>query len=199
MVLLLCSAHLRYALCECAVYLGILCAGICIIQFAEKHDAYNDAHEEAPHCRPPYVLPCFRVLGFVGIKFSSTWSHFPTQDGVEETGVTVAYTVRAMDAGPILRQQPVPVDIDVTAPALLHGLFALGTELLLECLPSIWDGSALGLAVPQDESRATHAAKVWGGVCVGYSVGILWHRTYCVCTMSWQKKVRDIPPMYLFS
>lgn len=32
------------------------------------------------------------------------------QDGVAETGVTVAFTVLAMDAGPIIAQHRVPVD-----------------------------------------------------------------------------------------
>lgn len=83
-----------------------------------------------------------------------------TQDGVPTTGVSVAYTVRAMDAGPVLRQVAVAVDLNETAPALLTRLFALGTATLLECLPSVWDGTAPGLAVPQDPSLATHAAKV---------------------------------------
>lgn len=65
-----------------------------------------------------------------------------------------------MDAGPVLRQVQVPVDLHDTAPDLLDRLFLLGTDVLLECLPSVWDGSAPGLAVAQDASRATHAAKV---------------------------------------
>lgn len=82
------------------------------------------------------------------------------QDGVPTTGVSVAYTVRAMDAGPVLRQVAVAVQPNETAPELLTRLFALGTATLLECLPSVWDGSAPGLAVPQDPLLATHAAKV---------------------------------------
>lgn len=35
------------------------------------------------------------------------------QDGVTESGVTVAFTVLAMDAGPIIAQQKVPVDNSV--------------------------------------------------------------------------------------
>lgn len=76
------------------------------------------------------------------------------------TGVSVAYTVRAMDAGPVLRQVPVDVHPNETAQELLTRLFALGTRTLLECLPLVWDGTAPGLAVPQDPALATHAAKV---------------------------------------
>ena len=50
------------------------------------------------------------------------------QDGVGETGVSVAFTVRAMDAGPVLAQERVVVDADVQAPELLHELFRRGTR-----------------------------------------------------------------------
>uniref|UniRef100_A0A0E0N0Z0 methionyl-tRNA formyltransferase n=1 Tax=Oryza rufipogon TaxID=4529 RepID=A0A0E0N0Z0_ORYRU len=68
------------------------------------------------------------------------------QDGVEETGVSLAYTVRALDAGP--------------APELLAILFNLGSKLLLHELPSILDGTAKEKAKPQDDSKITHAPKL---------------------------------------
>lgn len=71
------------------------------------------------------------------------------QDGVRETGVTVAFTVRAMDAGPVLAQERVPVDDEVQAPQLLADLFRRGTELLLTRLPDVWSGRAAELATPQ--------------------------------------------------
>ena len=71
------------------------------------------------------------------------------QDGVKETGVTVAFTVRAMDAGPILAQERVPVDDEVQAPQLLADLFTRGTELLLSRLPDVWSSRAAQLATPQ--------------------------------------------------
>ena len=51
-----------------------------------------------------------------------------SQDGVQETGVSVAFTVRAMDAGPVLAQERVAVDADVQAPELLRNLFKRGTR-----------------------------------------------------------------------
>lgn len=81
-------------------------------------------------------------------------------DGVDVTGVTVAYTVRAMDAGPIIASERVNVDPNIKAPELLSYLFGRGTELLLRELPAILDGSAKLNATPQDDSLATHAAKV---------------------------------------
>lgn len=50
------------------------------------------------------------------------------QHGVVETGVSVAFTVRAMDAGPILAQERIAVDPDIQAPLLLENLFHRGTR-----------------------------------------------------------------------
>lgn len=68
---------------------------------------------------------------------------------MRETGVTVAFTVRAMDAGPILAQERVTVDDEVQAPQLLADLFRRGTDLLLTRLPDVWSGHAAQLATPQ--------------------------------------------------
>lgn len=82
------------------------------------------------------------------------------QDGCTESGVSVAFTVRAMDAGPILAQEKVQIDPDIQSPQLLEELFSRGTRLLLRSLPQVWTGEAAELAVPQDESAVTHAAKL---------------------------------------
>ena len=47
---------------------------------------------------------------------------------MSETGVSVAFTVRAMDAGPVLAQERVGVDAEVQAPELLQDLFSRGTR-----------------------------------------------------------------------
>lgn len=52
----------------------------------------------------------------------------------------MAFTVRAMDAGPVLAREAVAVGADVQAPELLHGLFERGTRLLLQHLPDVWSG-----------------------------------------------------------
>ncbi len=75
-------------------------------------------------------------------------------------GVTVAFTVLAMDAGPVLRQEVRPLAGDEQEPALLEELFDRGTELLLDALPSVWDGSCARVLEEQDESRATKAPKL---------------------------------------
>uniref|UniRef100_A0A0E0JML5 Methionyl-tRNA formyltransferase, mitochondrial n=1 Tax=Oryza punctata TaxID=4537 RepID=A0A0E0JML5_ORYPU len=82
------------------------------------------------------------------------------QDGVEETGVSLAYTVRALDAGPVIACEKFAVDEYIKAPELLAILFNLGSKLLLHELPSILDGSAKERAKPQDDSKVTHAPKL---------------------------------------
>lgn len=75
-------------------------------------------------------------------------------------GVSVAFTVLKMDAGPLLRQEERPLVGDEQEPPLLLELFERGTELLLDALPSVWDGSCAGQLAPQEDARATKAAKL---------------------------------------
>ncbi|KAG5623688.1 hypothetical protein H5410_008906 [Solanum commersonii] len=115
------------------------------------------------------------------------------QDGVKETGVSLAYTVRKLDAGPVIACERVTIDDQIkvfmiffpeilfligfvimgrclikfcksivldAAPDLLDLLFDLGSKLLIRELPSIFDGSANGIAEEQDDSKATLAPKI---------------------------------------
>ncbi|KAK8546599.1 hypothetical protein V6N12_027375 [Hibiscus sabdariffa] len=82
------------------------------------------------------------------------------QDGVNETGVSLAFTVRALDAGPVIAREIVQVDDQIKAPDLLALLFAEGSKLLVHKLPSIFDGSAKVNAEPQDDSKVTLAPKI---------------------------------------
>ncbi|OAE23061.1 hypothetical protein AXG93_3509s1050 [Marchantia polymorpha subsp. ruderalis] len=82
------------------------------------------------------------------------------QDGVKVSGVTVAYTVRALDAGPIIAAESHDVDSNIKAPELLRTLFQKGSELLLREMPFILNGTAREKAVDQDHEKATLAPKV---------------------------------------
>ncbi|GAA0148646.1 RNA processing factor [Lithospermum erythrorhizon] len=82
------------------------------------------------------------------------------QDGVKETGVSVAYTVRQLDAGPVIACEGVEIDDQVKAPELLELLFVQGSKLLIRELPSIFDGSARVKAQAQDDKKATLAPKI---------------------------------------
>ncbi|MFS7973498.1 putative methionyl-tRNA formyltransferase [Helianthus anomalus] len=82
------------------------------------------------------------------------------QDGVKKTGVSLAFTVRALDAGPIIAREEMEIDDNIKAPELLDLLFAQGSKLLIQELPSIFDGSAMTKAEAQDDSKATLAPKI---------------------------------------
>jgi methionyl-tRNA formyltransferase len=82
------------------------------------------------------------------------------EDGLNVSGVTVLYTVKKMDAGPILAQQEYQLDKDMQAPELLNILFNLGTELLIEKLPDVWSGLDKEYVIAQSDAAATHAAKL---------------------------------------
>lgn len=82
------------------------------------------------------------------------------QDGVKETGVSLAFTVRALDAGPVIASERLEIDDQIKAPDLLALLFSEGSKLLIHKLPSIFDGSAKLKAQPQDDSKATLAPKI---------------------------------------
>jgi methionyl-tRNA formyltransferase len=82
-------------------------------------------------------------------------------------GVSVLYTVRKMDAGPIIAQEEYYCTTDdngisENATILLPKLFAVGTSLLLDRLPDIFLGDitmSKGVTV-QDESLATNAPLI---------------------------------------
>lgn len=97
----------------------------------------------------PSLLPLYR--GAAPVQRS-------LQDGVETTGVTVLYTVKEMDAGPIVAQTEYSVPETMQAPELLETLFTLGTQSLISCLPMVWDNSITPRE--QDHKAATHAAKM---------------------------------------
>jgi len=83
--------------------------------------------------------------------------------GVDVTGVSVAYTVLEMDAGPVLRRVERPLDGDEKHDQLLAELFHTGANALLDVLPDVWSGkvSATVGATPQSElGEVSHAPKV---------------------------------------
>ena len=78
------------------------------------------------------------------------------------TGVSVAYTVYAMDAGPIAAQVEHAPGKDITSGELLEHLFGLGTNvLIMDVLPRVFSGALTQeAAIPQDDNKATKAKKL---------------------------------------
>jgi methionyl-tRNA formyltransferase len=80
------------------------------------------------------------------------------RDGFTETGVTIMRMVEALDAGPILLQETVPILADETYGELQLRLAELGAQALIESLALIEAGASQERE--QDAARATYAPKV---------------------------------------
>ena len=79
-------------------------------------------------------------------------------DGHTETGVSVMYMVRKMDAGAVIRKDKVAILPDMTAGELEEELCRVGSLALSEVVQDFKSGKLQG--VPQDESLVTFAAKL---------------------------------------
>lgn len=84
------------------------------------------------------------------------------EQGDQETGVSVLYTVTKMDAGPIIKQIRLPLKGDEKATPLLEHLFIEGTNHLLDVLPKVFSSEITMTknVTVQDDSQATHAPKI---------------------------------------
>jgi methionyl-tRNA formyltransferase len=79
-------------------------------------------------------------------------------DGLNETGVTILFTVKALDAGPIIIQKAYAIETHETALDLTARMFAASAPLLLSALGKLEDLSFEGSA--QDEADATFCRKI---------------------------------------
>lgn len=75
--------------------------------------------------------------------------------GEQETGITIMYMVKELDAGEILSQIRVPIDHKDTVGSLHDKLSAAGSKILLDTIEKIEKG--LVHPVPQDDRLATFA------------------------------------------
>jgi len=73
--------------------------------------------------------------------------------GDTTTAVSVMQLVKAMDAGPVYCQKEVALTGTETKQQLADKLLAIGSELILQVLPQVLDGSATG--TPQNDTDAT--------------------------------------------
>ncbi len=79
-------------------------------------------------------------------------------DGHEETGVSVLFTVKALDAGNIIVQKTYPILAGETAAQLTPRMFELSGPMLLEALEKLKDANFSGEV--QDESKVTFCKKI---------------------------------------
>jgi methionyl-tRNA formyltransferase len=73
--------------------------------------------------------------------------------GEPTTGVSIMQLVKAMDAGPIIAQKKVMLRGNETKQALADSLLSLGSSMIVEVLPLIFNGIATYTL--QDETRTT--------------------------------------------
>ena len=76
-------------------------------------------------------------------------------DGETETGITIMYMAKKLDAGDIISVRKTPIGPDEDAEQLFARLAELGADLLSETIPKIADGTAA--RTPQDETQSTYA------------------------------------------
>lgn len=76
------------------------------------------------------------------------------KNGDPVTGVSIMQLSARMDAGPVYTAKEHPLQGTETRPELYHALADIGTDLLLESLPTIIDGSMLPTA--QNEEAASY-------------------------------------------
>jgi methionyl-tRNA formyltransferase len=103
--------------------------------------------------------------GFVNLHFSLLPEYrgaAPVQralmDGREETGVSIMVLTEGMDEGPVVAQERVTIEPAESAGELGERLAGIGATMLPEALRGYVGGDME--PQPQDDSRATYAAKI---------------------------------------
>ena len=79
-------------------------------------------------------------------------------DGYDETGITIMYMDVSMDSGDIIEQSTTKILDSDNLESLYNRLKVMGRDLLLEVLPSIFDGT--NQRIKQDESLVTYAYNI---------------------------------------
>lgn len=79
-------------------------------------------------------------------------------EGYKKTGITIMYMAPGMDDGDIIEQREIEITDTDTASSLHDKLSKLGSELLIETLPSILEGT--NKRIPQDSSKVTFAPTI---------------------------------------
>jgi methionyl-tRNA formyltransferase len=108
------------------------------------------------------------------------------------TGVTIMQIEPALDAGPVLAQQRIPIDPDATSGQLHERLAQLGATLLLATLEPLRGG--LLQPTPQADQGVTYAAKIskseaqigWGHAAVQIARQIRAFNPWPVAETLWQ-------------
>lgn len=79
-------------------------------------------------------------------------------EGEKETGVTIMYMAEGVDTGDIIATEAFPIGPEDDFEAIHDRSAEVGAKLLVKTIKNIADGTAV--RTPQDDSLATHAAKI---------------------------------------
>lgn len=84
--------------------------------------------------------------------------HEAIKQGEKETGVTIMYMAKEMDAGDILSQRKIPITDEDTSGTMFERLSYLGRDLLMETIPLLVDNKIT--PIKQDHNLATFAYNI---------------------------------------
>lgn len=84
--------------------------------------------------------------------------HYAVMNGDAETGITIMYMEKRMDAGDILRQRAIPIEETDDTGTLFDKLSLVGRDLLLETLPDLFAGTIQ--PIKQIEEEATYSPNI---------------------------------------
>ncbi|MCH5463306.1 methionyl-tRNA formyltransferase [Lactobacillus sp. LC28-10] len=84
--------------------------------------------------------------------------HYAVMNNDSETGVSIIYMIKKMDAGDIISQQAIPIEKTDDVGSMFDKLSLLGRDLLLETLPKLIAGEVN--PVPQDETKVTFSPTI---------------------------------------
>lgn len=84
--------------------------------------------------------------------------HYAIWQGEQETGISIMYMEREMDAGDILAQATTPIDFHEDVADLFERLALIGRDLLLETLPLLFKDQIQ--AMPQDVNQVTYSPTI---------------------------------------
>lgn len=113
---------------------------------------------------PDEILSCPR-LGCINVHASllpklrgGSPLHHAIIDGYDKTGVTIMYMDKGMDTGDIISKREIPILETDTVGTIHDKLSILGSELLLDILPSIIAGT--NSRIKQDDTLATYCHNI---------------------------------------
>ena len=143
---------------------------ILVLQLNKVKEEYNEIIELDPDlivtCAYGQILPKelldYPRLGCINVHASllpkyrgGAPIHRAIMNGETKTGITIMYMAPGMDDGDIISQREIEILNTDTASTLHDKLSKLGSELLIETLPSIINGT--NTRTKQDESRVSFA------------------------------------------